>query len=101
VNTINGTKILVYDYLYKGREHARTAIELAIELDCEPRDISRAIERERRDGYPIAADCSNGAKGYYIPIDKHEMLAYCNRLANRVRTIKSTLSACRKAAAKL
>lgn len=101
MNIINGTKILVYDYLYRGREHARTAGELAILLDCDPRDISRAIERERRDGYPIAADCCNGAKGYYIPMNKREMIAYCNRLENRVRTIKNTLSACRKAARKL
>ena len=99
--TIKGTQELVYDYLYKGRENAITAIELSKILDCDPRDISRAVERERCKGYPIAATCTGGTMGYYIPINKADMLDYCRRLENRVRHISNTLRVCKKAATKL
>ena len=84
--------VRVSDLLHEGRQNAITARELAAVFDCDSRDITRAIERERQDGAPI---CATGAApaGYYLPKDAAELREYCRRLKNRRQSIARTWNA--------
>lgn len=94
---------MVYELLTTGKENARTARELAKQLDCDIRIITEQIEKERREGQPICA--ATGEKpGYYIAADAEELERYCETLKARgieifktrqalVKTLKKILEA--------
>lgn len=46
---------MVYEVLLKGRENAITGKEICSILDIKARDLTAAIERERREGKAICA----------------------------------------------
>ena len=76
--------------LSRGKENARTAKELSEALGCTPRDVTRAIERERRQGIPICASNSGTARGYYLAADDAELALYIRRLGKRAGEIFKT-----------
>ena len=84
---------MIKDYLSTGREHARTARELAAALLCSVRDISAGIEKERRQGQPIIATCDPKQPGYYLAETAEEIQKYCNTLHHRAGEIYKTRSA--------
>lgn len=85
---------MIYELLDIGADHARSARELSKLLHIDPRKISQAIERERREGRPICATCDSKTPGYYIPADRDDMERYCKRLQHRAGEIFKTRKAC-------
>jgi len=83
---------MIQELLSVGAENARTGKQLAYILDCDIRDITRVVERERRAGAPICA----GPEGYWLAASRADMQAYCNRLRKRAGEIFATRRACLK-----
>ena len=91
---------MVFELLLEGEQNAQTGKELCTILNITPRDLTAAVERERRQGKPICA--STGANpGYYIAPDKETMQDYCSSLRHREREIAKTRKACNKTIANL
>lgn len=84
----------ISDYLHNGAEHPQTAAELCELLHIDKRELTAAIERERRAGSPICASCSTDAPGYFLASTKDEMKLYCKKLQHRAREINETRKAC-------
>lgn len=89
---------MIADYLLTGRENARTGRQLARLLHCHTRDISKGIERERRQGQPIIASCDPEQPGYYLAATADELQGYCLRLNRRAGEIDTTRRALLKTA---
>lgn len=85
---------MIYELLGEGEHSARTGKELAKLLGVQPRDISQAVERERRQGKPICATCDRMNPGYYIAENREDMQRYCDRLFHRAGEIHKTRKAC-------
>lgn len=83
---------MIHELLAEGRENARTGRELAQLLDCNIRDITEQVERERREGKPICA-ATGDAPGYYLAADADELETYCNRLKGRAIELFKTRQA--------
>lgn len=81
---------MIADILSTGREHARTASELAAALDLDTRTVQKAIETERRNGEPICAESTEKSKGYYLAATREELAACCRRLEHRIKEITKT-----------
>lgn len=94
-------KIKISDYLRAGKKNARTARELAQVFNCDMRDISARIEKERRQGAPICASCDSRRPGYYLAETSEELQEYCRTLHNRAGQIYLTRRELLKAAKKL
>ncbi len=73
---------MIRELLDTGRENARTGRELANILQCDIRQVTIQIERERREGWPICAAMGENP-GYYLPADSEELEDYCDRLKGR------------------
>jgi hypothetical protein len=90
----------IHEFLGYGKAAAMSARALCEILHCSLRDISKAVERERRAGVPICAtSCST--PGYYLARTKGEMLEYCDRLHKRGGEIFKTRRACLETAERL
>lgn len=83
----------VTEILSEGSDNARTGRELCNALNVNARELTIAIERERRAGAPICANTHN-PPGYYLAANKEEMRQYCNRLRHRAGEIHKTRNAC-------
>lgn len=84
---------MIFEVLLEGEENAQTGREICALLGIKARDLTAAIERERRQGKPICA--STGATpGYYIAPDKETMQKYCISLWHREQEIEKTRMAC-------
>ena len=84
---------MVYEMLSEGAENARTARELCGMLNITARELTQAIERERRGGKPICA--ATGKKpGYFLAANQEEMQRYCRSLWRRAGEIHKTRRAC-------
>lgn len=92
---------MIFELLDTGEQNARTAKELAQVLHCDKRIISRMVEAERRQGKPICATCDSKTPGYFIPLDRETMQAYCGRLLHRMGEIAKTRRACMQTLASL
>ena len=91
----------ITDYLHTGPENAQTAKELCDLLRLDTRELTAAIERERREGSPICASCNSSKPGYYLASTKGEMQSYCDSLRHRAGEIHATRRACLKTIDKL
>lgn len=80
---------MISELLSTGRENARTGRELAAFLQCDIREVTQQIERERRDGQPICAG-SGEIPGYYLAADADELQRYCERLNRRAGEMQKT-----------
>lgn len=76
----------IADLLGVGRENAITRRDLERLTGLAPREVSLAVERERRSGVPILADGS----GYYLPSSHDERAACVRSLRHRAREILIT-----------
>ena len=88
-----GGQLHIADYLSRGRENAITRRELERITGLAPRDVSLAVERERRSGVPILA---NGS-GYFLPATDDERAACVRSLRHRAREILTTARAIEQA----
>ncbi len=86
---------MISKYLSEGRDNARPARYLCDLLNLSPRELSRAIERERRAGIPICA-ASGKNPGYFLAANQEEMQLYCRSLWRRAGEILKTRRACEK-----
>ena len=84
---------MIKEMLLEGRENAQSGRDLAARLGLTMRDLTAAIERERRAGAPICA-YSGPNPGYYLAASKEEMQAYCDNLAHRAGELHKTRAAC-------
>lgn len=83
---------MIFDVLLTGAENAITARELSQLLDLPIRQVTAAVERERREGRPI---CSSNSEpcGYYIAADQRELAQFCRRQYQRGGEILKTHAA--------
>ena len=88
---------MVFELLDIGKGNARTARDLAQQLNTNRRQISLLVEQERRAGRPICATSNGVNPGYYIPASREEMEIYCKQLHHRAGEIFKTRAACLKA----
>lgn len=87
-------QIRISDYLQTGESNAQSAKELCSLLNIDHRELTAAIEKERRQGSPICASSNNKAAGYYLASNKEEMQRYCQSLHHRAGEIHKTRKAC-------
>lgn len=86
----------IADFLGTGAAEAKTGRELANYLNCDIRDVTEAIERERREGQPICAETGSNP-GYYLAGSSEELKNYCIKLEHRANELKKTRRALLKA----
>ena len=86
---------LISDFLSEGAANAQTGKELCTLLNVTARDLTAAVERERRAGKPICANTGPNP-GYYLAATQEEMRRYCDSLQHREKEIRKTRNACRK-----
>lgn len=92
-NTGGITEIdMVHELLGHGRDKARTGRHLATILNCDIRQITGQIEKERREGHPICAAMGENP-GYYLAADDKELQDYCERLKGRAVELFKTRQA--------
>lgn len=82
----------VTDILKTGKENATPGAELAALLGCSLRELTAAIERERRAGAPICASQSY-PMGYYLAADEYELAEYCEQVKSRAVNLFKTRQA--------
>lgn len=87
----------IADFLGTGADEARTARSIANFLGWTCRQVTRAIERERRAGKPICARSNGEAAGFYLAADAEELQQYCRRLKRREAEIRKTRRALKRA----
>lgn len=91
---------MIFEVLAEGAENARTGKEICKLLNITARDLTAAIERERRQGQPICASTGSNP-GYFLAANQDEMQHYCRSLLHRAGEIHKTRSACIKTIDKL
>ena len=86
---------MIFEMLSEGANNAITGKAICEALNISPRDLTEAIERERRQGKPIAAS-TGSSPGYFIAANKMEMQQYCDSLLHRAWEIRKTHRACKQ-----
>jgi len=86
---------MIHEILLQGAENAQTGKEICTLLHISARDLSAAVEQERRDGKPICASTGQNP-GYFLAADREEMERYCRSLFHRAGEIHKTRKACLK-----
>lgn len=86
---------MIYEILLEGAENAQTGKEICKALNITARDLTLAIERERRSGKPICAS-TGSTPGYFLAANREEMQRFCNSLYHRAGEIHKTRDACMK-----
>lgn len=78
--------------VWYGREHARTARDLATRVGLSERDVRDRIRTLRLLGYPIASSV-HAPYGFFYPADKDEAAATLAHLVSRETEIRETRKA--------
>ena len=86
---------MIFEILTTGAENAKTGKDICRLLNITARDLTAAIERERRAGKPICASTGSNP-GYFLAANQREMQHYCNSLMHRAGEIHKTRNACIK-----
>lgn len=84
----------ISDLLSYGQENAVPLRHLTKVMDTNERTVRLMIERERRSGAPICADCSTG---YYLPATEEEKSACVRSMLHRSEEIRRTAEAIERA----
>lgn len=85
----------VADVLPIGAENAISARTLAALLGFrDVRQLSKAVERERRRGAPICAAVSGDSRGYFLAASPGELKRYLDSLNRRIGEVCRTRNAC-------
>jgi hypothetical protein len=87
---------MVNEILLTGAENAQSSKEICGLLHIHKRELGLAVERERRQGYPICASTDNTNPGYFLAANKDEMQRFCDSLKHRAGEIHKTRRACIK-----
>lgn len=87
-------QVTIGELLGHGQSEAISRNDLVSITGVNPREVTREIERERRQGVPIL---SNG-NGYYLPNDDDEVKSCVHSLLNRANEIRLTAKAIEKGA---
>lgn len=77
-------------HLGTGRTNAKTAAQIAKEMQTTPRAVQQYAETARRIGYPVIASCEEYAKGFFLAESESEVQDYSNRLHHRAGEIHKT-----------
>lgn len=85
---------MIHEILLEGQENAMSGRQICALLHLSARDVTKAVEVERRAGYPICASTDAKNPGYYLAQDKGEMERFCERLQHRAGEIHKTRRAC-------
>ena len=81
---------MIHELLMTGADNPTTGRELAAMLNCDIRNVTEAVEQERRAGQPICATTSGNHKGYFLAADRDELQTYCTRLHKRAGELHKT-----------
>lgn len=92
---------MIKEILPTGAENAISSKDICRILNIKHRELTRAIEYERREGAPICAIVGGFVKGYYLAANQEEMQRYCDSLKRRLKAIQRTRTACVKSIRKL
>lgn len=84
---------MIHELLSAGAENALPGRYLCGLLEINLRDLTQAIENERRQGEPICAS-TQPPFGYYLAANRGEMVRYCQSLSRRLGEINRTRRAC-------
>ena len=84
---------MINEILSEGAENAIPGREICELLKINIRELTAAIERERRAGIPICASTGK-PYGYFLANSKAEMDSYCNSLRHRAGELFKTRRAC-------
>ncbi len=84
---------MIHEILSKGEKNAITGREICNLLGLTMRDVTAAVEKERREGWPICANTGSNP-GYFLAETQSEMDRYCRSLAKRAGEIHKTRKAC-------
>ena len=82
----------ITEYMPQGEENAVTSSELAKLLECTERDVSREINRLRKDGEII---CSCGS-GYFLPATDYDIKKFVRQMQSRIKDIKKATESAKK-----
>ena len=85
---------MVYEILLPGEQNAQSSRDICRILGITTRQLTQAVEAERRAGKPICASCSRRTPGYYLAETQQEMQDYCGKLKHRAGEIFATRRAC-------
>lgn len=77
-------KLNLTECIPQGKENAITAAELAKLFECTERDITKKINRLRKDGKII---CSCGS-GFFLPDDDYDIKKFVRQMQSRITDIK-------------
>ena len=88
---------MVSEVLGKGVSNATPGRQLCSLLGITPRELTKAVENERRSGQPICASSDSSNPGYYLAESREEMERYCRALWHRAGEIFKTRRACLQA----
>jgi len=91
---------MIHELLHEGEPNAITGREICEVLHINMRQLTIAVESERRAGFPICA-ATGRTPGYYLAATREEMERYGRALHHRAGEIYKTRRACLKAARKL
>lgn len=83
-------------FLKTGKENATPGKKLCLAFGITYRELTQAIEKERREGQPICAATGGDSRGYFIAANKQEMRAYCDSIYKRCGELFKTRRACLK-----
>ena len=77
-----------------GKSNALPGREIASLLGLRSvRELTQAVERERRCGVPVCASNDSAAPGYYLPESPEELAEYLGSLRRRLRAVGRTETA--------
>ena len=94
-SNLTTSRCQVASALPTGAENAVDGATLAAALGLKNRrELSKAIERERRSGQPICAAVAGDHRGYYLATAPDELDKYIRSLDRRIREIRRTRDAC-------
>lgn len=86
-------RLQIHDLLKTGADDPTTGRELCDMTGMQRRDISAAVEAERRDGFPICASTDTSRPGYYMAADAGELARYIRSLKHRIAELTETCEA--------
>lgn len=87
---------MIHEILAEGAESAKTGREICDLLGISLRELTAAVEQERRAGVPICATMSGKRAGYFLAANQSEMQKYCRSLLHRAGELHKTHRACLK-----
>lgn len=80
--------------LPEGKRNARPGREIASLLGLRSvRELTQAVERERRCGVPVCASNDSATPGYFMPESPEELAEYLSSLRRRLRAVGRTETA--------